>query len=464
MVGFLVTLQSLLQILDLGLTPTINREIARYVTTGKYRDAGSLLFTLSRLNWVLAGTIASIILFLSPLIAQYWFKSKYYSTAKIQIVIGLIGIVIACRWPATLYQGVLMGAQRIALNGVIGIVAASLSSFGTLILLVLVSPSLEKIFLWQAFIGIIHTFWLKAVAWKVIGKSDTYRFEFNDLKRIRKFSMGMMAIALTAIIFTQLDKIVLSKMLSLEDFGYYMLASAIVNGLYIVATPMFNVMYPRFSSLVVTGIQSEITNLYRLGIGVVSTLIFPLTTMLIIFSVNLVFIWTGDLNTAYMIAPLITLLALGSALHGVMFLPYSLQLAHGLTHLPLTINLILIVILTPMTIIFAIYKGAIGGAMAWLILHILHILLGFSLTHRTLLPHLSKKQIIRDIGIPLLISFLFGLLSYYLIQQTNYSDYLKIFLAGVSCLLTMVCILFLSPNLKFFLQSGFKSVRNVSHT
>mgnify|MGYP001572637190 FL=1 len=50
---------------------------------------------------------------------------------------------------------------------------------------------------------------------------------------------------------TQLDKVILSKMLTLKTFGYYILAGVVGNGLSgVLITPMFNTIFPRFSALV----------------------------------------------------------------------------------------------------------------------------------------------------------------------------------------------------------------------
>jgi len=44
-------------------------------------------------------------------------------------------------------------------------------------------------------------------------------------------------------ILMQLDKVLLSKILSLEDFGRYALAGVVASVLYVLLTPTFNVIY-----------------------------------------------------------------------------------------------------------------------------------------------------------------------------------------------------------------------------
>ena len=56
-------------------------------------------------------------------------------------------------------------------------------------------------------------------------------FQKQLLKGIWRFTAGMSGISILAVILTQLDKVILSKMLSLEMFGYYTLASMVAMSL-----------------------------------------------------------------------------------------------------------------------------------------------------------------------------------------------------------------------------------------
>src|SRR5688572_31067380 len=53
-IGFYIATQALMQLLDMGLSPTINREVARCAALGKPADAANLLHTLSFVYWVIA--------------------------------------------------------------------------------------------------------------------------------------------------------------------------------------------------------------------------------------------------------------------------------------------------------------------------------------------------------------------------------------------------------------------------
>src|SRR5258708_10547480 len=212
--------------------------------------------------------------------------------------------------------------------------------------------------------------------------------------------MGMSGIALSSLVFTQLDKVLLSKILGLEEFGRYMLATVVVSALYVLVTTTFNTIYPRFSALVASGNTEKLAESYRLGTRLLATVIFPIAMTLAIFAEDFVRLWTGNPDIAASVAPVIGVLAIGSSLHGVMFFPYALQLAHGMTRLPLSINAMLMVLVVPLIVFLAASYGALGGAIAWLVLHILYVMIGTWITHRHLLIGLGRTWLFQDVGIP----------------------------------------------------------------
>ena len=61
LIGFFVTTQAVLSLLDMGFSPTINREVARCSALGNLAEAGKLMHTLAIVYWCIAGGIAILI-------------------------------------------------------------------------------------------------------------------------------------------------------------------------------------------------------------------------------------------------------------------------------------------------------------------------------------------------------------------------------------------------------------------
>lgn len=448
LIGFFATTQALLQLLDMGLAPTINREVARSSASGNLQEAGKLLHTLAVIYWGMAGLIALLIFVLAPLIAEYWLQSKNIPPQTVKHAMMLMGLVVACRFPVGLYQGAIMGAQRLAVSSSINIVMVTIGSLGAVAVLAFVSASIEAFFIWQACIGLVYAAVMRLAAWRIVGRLKGLRFDVDQMKQIWRFSAGMSSITLTSLVFTQLDKMILSKMLGLEQFGHYMIATLLVSGLYVLITPTFNAVYPRFSAFIASGDIEKLTELYRLGTRMLASVLFPIAMVLVVFAEDLVQVWTGNPDVALSTAPVIALLAIGSALNGVMYFPYALQLAYGKTWMPLTINVLSMVFQFPLIIFLVKIYGALGGAMAWLILEILYVIFGPWLTHRYLLKELATRWVFQDIGIPLALSIVVGLAAHYATDGMIYSAYLKLICGTGFAILASAMTFLFSPQLR----------------
>jgi O-antigen/teichoic acid export membrane protein len=81
----------------------------------------------------------------------------------------------------------------------------------------------------------------------------------------------------------------------------------------------------------------------------------------------------------------LSLLAIGFALHGIAYLPYAMQLAHGWVSLLLRLNAAALVLLIPAAIVGVIRVGPIGAATAWVILNAGYVVVGASIMHTRLL-------------------------------------------------------------------------------
>jgi len=406
LIGFFATTQALLQLLDMGLAPTINREVARCSASGNLKEAGKLLHSLAIVYWTMAGVIALIVIAAAPLIAQYWIQSKSITPETISHTVMLMGLVVASRWPIGLYQGALMGAQRLTVSSSVSITMVTIGNLGAVAVLAFVSPTIEAFFIWQASVGLVYAATIRWAAWRVIGRLDNIRFDVDAIRRIWRFSAGMSGVAVSGIILMQLDKVLLSRMLSLEDFGRYALAGVVASGLYVLLTPTFNVIYPRLSALVVTGNTEKLIDLYRTGTRLFLAVLFPIAMVGAIYANEIIYLWTGNPALASSAAPIVSLLLMGTALNAAMHFPYALQLAFGMTRIPLIISVILTVILVPLIIYFTSAYGAVGAGLAWLSLNILYLLFGTWLTHQYILKSMALDWLMHDVGAPFCISFI----------------------------------------------------------
>jgi O-antigen/teichoic acid export membrane protein len=364
------------------------------------------MHTLALVYWIGAGGIALTIAGLAPSIAEYWLKSAQLPPQTVAHAVMLMGLVIACRWPIGLYQGALMGAQRLTVSSGVSITMGTVGSLGAVATLIFVSPTIEAFFIWQACAGLLYAAAMRSAAWRVIGRSRKIKFDLHELKRIWRFSVGMSGVAVLATISVQMDKVVLSSVLSLEDFGRYALAWMIASSLLLLFMPVFNVIYPRFSALVAAGAREELSDLYRLGTRLLSAVLFPIAVVGAVTLEDIILLWTNNADIASNVSSIAALFLVGTAINGVMIFPYALQLAYGATRISLLICSLLVIVMLPLTIVLAQQFGAIGGASAWVLQNCIYLLMGSWLTHRKLLKHIGPRWLLLDVGVPLGLSLL----------------------------------------------------------
>ena len=112
-----------------------------------------LVRTLEIPYWLVGLVIAATVVLASPLIAYHWVQVKDLSPSSVQTAIMLMGLCVAFQWPIGLYSGGLMGLQRqVLLNG-INVVMATFRGLGGVLILWLVSPTVEAFFSWQIAVG-----------------------------------------------------------------------------------------------------------------------------------------------------------------------------------------------------------------------------------------------------------------------------------------------------------------------
>lgn len=413
LIGFFVTAQSLLQLLDMGIAPTINREVARCSAAGSIQDAGKLLHSLAVIYWGIALLIAILIFSLAPLISEYWLQSKKLSPETISHAIMLMGLVIACRWPIGLYQGALIGAHRLAISSIINMAMVTIGSVGAVCVLKFITPTIEGFFIWQACLGIAYSLIIREAAWRIVGNSKAKKFSCKSIRIVLRFSLGVGAISLSGLFLTQLDKVILSKTVGLTNFGQYMLATMVASSIYVIIVPIFNIVYPRFSSLARKKSGHEFFSEYGESSRLLSILLSPIVMALMFSAKPLVSLWTGNEALAIEVAPLVSILLIAYGLHGLMHMPYALMLAEGETIAMFKIYIALIAVMIPITTTLSINYGAIGGAWAQLLLFTLYLMLGTYVTHSRYFKGSAVRWLLRDIGIPIGISVLVGVFGYW---------------------------------------------------
>lgn len=407
LIGVYATLQAALQILDLGLSQTINRQLARYRgLPGEAAEARDFVRTLELGYWALGAVIGLSVALAAPLLARHWLKLGTMPVETAERALTIMGAVSALQWPLSLYEGGLLGLQRqVLLNGLkIGVSTAG--ALGTALVLWLVSPTISAYFTWQIVVAALNVSSLAIALWRSLpAAGGAPRFRPALLTRHWRLAAGVAAISITGVLLTQLDKIVLSRLLPLEVFGYYTLAAVVSSVIpLLVAGPIFNGVFPQLTAFVAAGSEREVSELYHRGTQLMAVFASTAAGAIAWFSSDLVLVWTRSPAAAAAAGPIASALVLGMALNALMSLPYALQLSHGWTGLGLRINAVLLVLLVPTIVVLTSRFGAVGAAATWIVLNAAYMAVGVPLTHRRLLKGEMAAWLVRDIVPPAAVS------------------------------------------------------------
>lgn len=403
LIGFYIVLQAMLQVLDLGLSPTINREMARYSAhLAKADDARDLVRTLEIGYWLIGLLIAAGIMIASPWLSGHWIGANAIPARKVMLAVMLMGMLAFFQWPVSFYQGGLMGLRQQVLMNTLKVVAVTLSSGGGVLILWLVSPTIQAFLLWQVGIGVLLVTALAICFWRSLPKSTRApRFDLTIARSVWRFAAGMTGIGIITMIMTQTDKLLVSKLFTLRTFGYYTLAWSVANGPLIISSCLFSVAFPRLSTLVSAEDTIGISLSYHRSAQLMAVLVLPIAAVLSLFSFETLLLWTGNSETAANTAPILSVLLIGSAINALLCLPHMLQFAFGWTRLSFIAGVISITILILLMFPMTKHFGLVGAASVWAVLNVLNMLIAVPIMHRRLLPHETWKYF-SDVGLPLL--------------------------------------------------------------
>ena len=386
LIGFYMAVLGVSKIFDLGLSPTINREVARAAVEGRPEFAHDLLRTVERGYWVIGVLFGLVLAALAPVLAGRWVATSGLAEGALRRDVALIGLLVAVQWPIALYEAGLIGLQRLTTMHLVGTVMRTAGVAAGLLLLYVGPRALWAYLLALAAGSLLHVLVLARALWRALPPAARpARWDPGLVRRVWRFAAGMTVLMLLGAVVTHADKLLLSRLLSLRDFGYYTLATLVSSGLHVLVLPIFYSMLPVLAGRVAAGDERGEHAVYHLGAQSLAVLVVPAAAVIALFAGEILVVWTGSAETARHATPIVTLLVLGTALNGLTNAPSALQLAHGRTQVGIALHLGLIPLFVPAIVVATATYGARGAAAAWIGLQALYLTSGVLLTHRFML-------------------------------------------------------------------------------
>jgi len=364
-IGFFAVVLGFLAFADAGLTATLNREFARSDRTLSYK--ANLLATIETIYVGICIVVILGIWFFAPLLASKWLHSGSIPPQDIVFYIRLIGIGVAFQLITSLYQGGLMGLQKQVLAnsllvgyGVLrsGIVLVPLSFF----------PFLSTFFLWQIGVTIIYFVVLRTLVKKEVRSDTKASFSKPILTGVWRFAAGMLAMSILSSILIQTDKIVVSSLFSLSEFGFYTLAGTFGQIPFMLVLPIGLAILPQLTQQISAGNQQNTILLFRKTTFLVVAVASFATFFLVAYTPEILLLWTRNSDVVNNVSQVARILCLGTLFQTTQLMPYYLAIANGHTKTNILLGICSVVFLVPALFISIFHFGLLGAGIPWLIM------------------------------------------------------------------------------------------------
>lgn len=394
LVGFFAMLQGLFNLLDFGLTPTISRQTAQYNAGKETALNFRRLFRALSLIFSVIAIIGGITLFfLDDYIATHWLKLDNLNIEDVLFCLEVMAICAALRWMTGLYRGVVSGFEQIVWLSVINTLIATLRFPGVLLYMYYFGFTIRSFFVFQLVTALLEFALLAMKSYRLLPRTTQEEIIGWSMKPVKPLLGFAMTIAVTSsiwVLFTQLDKFVLSGVLPLADYGYFTLAVLVAGGVLQLGAPISGPIMPRMARLEAEHQHEQMRQIYLNATQFISVIVVTSGIVLAGVAYPVLYAWTGDSNIASQAAPVLQLYALGNAILSLSAFAYYLQYAKGNLKYHLIGNIVSVIVLVPSVVWASTRYGAIGAGWVWLLIQLIYLIFWVSYVHKKIEPTINK--------------------------------------------------------------------------
>lgn len=421
LITFFSTLQGILNILGIGFSKVLRREYASLDDSAPSREYKyKLLRGMELLFYAMAACIVAICFFSAGFITDKWLNIAEISHDIVVKTIRLMGISIALQIVANLYSGGIMGLGRqIRANVYLlawstlrcVVVIIGLAAFGIDIITVYVIYALSDLYYLIAM-----RFGLPKMIFGGRRKSIWKFSDFGILKNIWKIALSLTLVSLFSTINGQMDKLIISSMLSLTELGAYNLAYSLSHIAYSLALALSISAFLDYSKLFGSGELAKLDSLYLSHIKSLNIFLLTLGSFTAVFSGEIILLWSGNANLTKIVSSTAPLIIMGTTFQATQVFPYEFLIARGNTkpiNYFVVMNTMLIVTLSPLLIS---HFGLLGSGISWLVSMTLLTVCYYFYINRKYVRKNLPRYMLENFILPLFFTFAVSIMARFLIH------------------------------------------------
>lgn len=349
-------------VLELGVLATTVREISsHYDTEPGYIN--SLIRTASLLYWTMGLVVLGVVFLTAPLLVEKWIILTTIDAGTAATLLRILSVGTMVALPRALYTSLFRGRQRMAINNAIDVGTAIVQQLGVVILLRLGSgPFLVAG--WLSASVLVGTLVYIAMAGRLFSwRALMPGFDAAVVRRNVRFTTLMMSNSLLATVLNLSDKLLVSKLLAVAEFGLYGFASATIGRATLVTTAIGQAALPSFSSLFKKGDRSELLRQYHKLQDLVCFGTLPMFAA-ICFGALPGYTYLFSSSIADRLLLLTAFLALGFYMSAAVNTAYMVSVAMGKPQIVVRANVLAIFIVLPITVLLIFAHGITGAAFS----------------------------------------------------------------------------------------------------
>lgn len=388
LVAFSNNMQIWVGLLTLSMSPMLGREMARFTASQiETEEIRTILSTVEILFLAVGGIVSVILVLSSRWISEDWLNAGEMDLNSIQTIVIISSILVSVRWLSGLYIEAIRNLQRQVFVNSLTIVSATIRQVGGLIIAIYLSSLVVFVVLNAVVIcleTLVFRYYLHSIS---IPPASHPKFSWTLLKPRFEFIASSAYASLVWVMLTNTDRFILAKYLDLETYGYYMIAIRIGSVVGLMYGPISVAMRPRLTILATNSkMKMETVDWYRRMIQITIFMLIPACIVVGVCTEKLLWAWSGNKELASTVTPILSIYVFGCLLRSMSSLPTALQGALGNLRFQVLGASTVSWIAIPLLAWSAIYYGAIGVAVYWVLFNLFLAFIWFTLGHRYFLP------------------------------------------------------------------------------
>ncbi len=428
LVGFFYLFSMCLSTFDLGMSPYLQREIAKFTKNKDIDEEFRKVIQVISIYFVFIIVTINILAFpFSELIINYWFSLDAWEVLPIIQVeqsIKLIFLTSSLLVLVNLFKFGLTGCHYHYWLNIFLIIISLLRYIGSILLISIFDGTIVDFFIYQAFVALIS---VVVMGFKFYQQLPEKVYLVQDLnisffKKVFSNTTKIAALSILWIVTYQLDKVLLSKTLPLVEYGYFSLITILCAGIIMIAGPIKRAIQPTISIMFLSDGISKSIDLYRKASHLITIISSSLVITLCLYSVPIALFWTKDLTASLWIADRLYLFVIGAGLASIQSILLALQESRGDLKLQIKLNTIFLIIQIPLMLFGVLFYGVVGIGMAWMFTRIFSFIISLYFIHNSYDKNLNKNWFFKDFLPVILIQvFIAFILSKYLTNEVIFT-------------------------------------------